>query len=592
MINCYTTIIALILLYCGISSYSFAIPSPTIATATDHISAPILSRDNPIPPIVYTIAGSDSGGGAGIQADLHAIHAFGCHGCSAITCLTAQNSVGVTAVHFPPVSFLAEQLQTLLSDLPPAAIKIGMLGNREIAVQIGKFLEQVKKESERKVWVVLDPVMISTSGHRLIQEDAQEAMIEHVFPYVDILTPNKFEAEALLRRKLESVTDIEEGASDLLAMGVPTVIIKGGHSLDSGPEARWAQDYIVSSGEMPEEPRLCDCLQRGVWIRTPRFDSKNTHGTGCTLSSAMASALALGANERLKEKWRSRGALSSIQAIDAFCLAKAYVTEGIARGVQLGSGPGPVAHTSFPSSHHYFPTISGDPTKDPSSFLQMEFPETNGLAVDYDSRSKLGRIMPVVDSVDWVTRLCRIDGITDIQLRIKDEKDKDRIAKMVRSCQDLCKDAGVRLWVNDFWEAAIDGGCFGVHLGQEDLYACAQAAGLDALKKNKIALGISTHSFGELAAALGIKPTYISLGPVFATDSKDVSFDQQGPETVANWRQLIPTSIPLVVIGGIGEVESVIKVRQSGADCAAVIGAITRADNIEKVVSAFNQAMS
>jgi hydroxymethylpyrimidine kinase/phosphomethylpyrimidine kinase len=164
------------------------------------------------PPIVYTIAGSDSGGGAGIQADLHAIHTMKCHGCSAITCLTAQNSVGVTGVHAPPASFLQQQLETLLEDLPPRAIKIGMIGTKEIAETVGAFLQKLKEEnSDEKVWVVLDPVMISTSGHKLIDDDAKESIIQKVFPYADILTPNKYEAEELLGRTFESNQDVEEG---------------------------------------------------------------------------------------------------------------------------------------------------------------------------------------------------------------------------------------------------------------------------------------------------------------------------------------------------------------------------------------------
>ena len=163
------------------------------------------------PPVVYTIAGSDSGGGAGIQADLHAIHSMKCHGCSAITCLTAQNSVGVTGVHAPPASFLKQQLDTLLDDMPPVAIKIGMLGTKDLALCVGEFLKKIKGDDTKKVWVVLDPVMISTSGHKLIDDEAKQAMIEHIFPYADMLTPNKFEAEDLLNRKFDTNDDVERG---------------------------------------------------------------------------------------------------------------------------------------------------------------------------------------------------------------------------------------------------------------------------------------------------------------------------------------------------------------------------------------------
>ena len=174
----------------------------------------------PTPPIVYTIAGSDSGGGAGIQADLHAMQSMGCHGCSAITCLTAQSSTGVSGVHSPPVEFLRLQLDTLKKDLYPRAIKIGMLGSKALAVEVGDFLKTLKEENGisngdgkevEPPFVVLDPVMISTSGHKLIEDEAKEAMIESVFPFVDVVTPNKFEAEELLGRTLNSPEDVEKG---------------------------------------------------------------------------------------------------------------------------------------------------------------------------------------------------------------------------------------------------------------------------------------------------------------------------------------------------------------------------------------------
>lgn len=249
------------------------------------MSSMMMSSAPPLPPpIVYTIAGSDSGGGAGIQADLHAIHSMKCHGCSAITCLTAQNSCGVTDVHAPPASFLTTQLQTLLEDMPPRAIKIGMLGTKELAETVADFLKNVTSTITPKPWVVLDPVMISTSGHKLINDEATQAMITCVFPYTDVLTPNKYEAEALLQRKLKTPEDVKQGARDLLKMGVKSVLIKGGHSLAEGNDAvdsssaadvngtlGYAQDYFVSSIPRSDgEERLCDGA-RGVWLCSTRY---------------------------------------------------------------------------------------------------------------------------------------------------------------------------------------------------------------------------------------------------------------------------------------------------------------------------------
>jgi hydroxymethylpyrimidine kinase/phosphomethylpyrimidine kinase/thiamine-phosphate diphosphorylase len=557
-----------------------------------------------IPPIVYTIAGSDSGGGAGIQADLHAIHAMHCHGCSAITCLTAQNSVGVTGVHAPPASFLKTQLETLADDLPPKAVKIGMLGNEELAITVGDALTKLKlklKENGNKIWVVLDPVMISTSGHKLIDDVAIKAMIQHVLPHADVLTPNKFEAEALLGRKLSTPQDIEEGAKEILKMGCKSVLIKGGHTLTERlPTAEsvssevkatlmYAQDFLLSS-ETPRgegDERLCDG-PRGVWLRTTRWDSENTHGTGCTLSSSIASALALGEQKR-QEPNNPEGATSAIDIVDACCLAKAYVAAGIQQGVQLGKGPGPLVQTQFPSSHEHFPTIAVDPTSDTPPFRPMKAYSSENSD---DSIPVLGRILPIVDTVSWVERLAKTPGVTDIQLRIKDENDPDRIAERAKTCQELCEATGVRLWINDHWEAAVKAGCFGVHVGQEDLAKCMNAGGLDKLRENNVALGISTHSYGELAAALGVKPSYISMGPVFATSSKKVQFDPQGLGIVAKWRQLIPPSIPFVTIGGIGDVETAKQNRDAGADCVAVIGAVTGAEDVSARVAELNDAMN
>jgi thiamine-phosphate diphosphorylase len=202
-----------------------------------------------------------------------------------------------------------------------------------------------------------------------------------------------------------------------------------------------------------------------------------------------------------------------------------------------------------------------------------------------DDRPKLGRILPIVDSMEWVQRICDAGGVSDIQLRIKGEKSKDPlyVSQIVAACQEICAKSGVRLWINDHWKAAVDSGCFGVHVGQEDLARCIESGGLEILQEKRIALGISTHSFGELAVALGIRPSYISLGPVFATTSKNVRFHPQGLGTVQTWRNLIPPDIPLVAIGGIGDADTAARVRAAGAGCVAVIGAITGSTNLEDV---------
>eukprot|EP00980_Cylindrotheca_fusiformis_P019847 scaffold6966_cov112-Cylindrotheca_fusiformis.AAC.25 len=596
----------------------------------------------PPPPIVYTIAGSDSGGGAGIQADLHSIKAMGGHGCSAICCLTAQNSVGVTSVHTPPIPFLKQQLDTLLEDLPPRGIKIGMLGTKDIVNLVGDFLKKVKTsqtddddDSNNRVWVVLDPVMISTSGSKLLDDDAIEAIAQNLFPYADIVTPNKFEAEALLNRKLRTPKDVEQGAQDLIQMGCKGVLIKGGHKLtevnkdaitsELQSTITYAQDYLLTSDDLPEEKdqRLCDSA-RGVWLRTKRWETKNTHGTGCTLSSSLATALALGEHKRNDPNTSSKeGATSSIYLADACCLAKAYVSAGIQHGIQIGGGPGPVAQTEFPSSFESFPTIEMDPDSDAPAFRPMKAFSTGSGAGDDDDDSDdipvLGRLLPIVDNVDWVRKLAECPGVQDIQLRIKDDIDADKIVERVVTCQEICAKNGVRLWINDYWEAAVKAGCFGVHVGQEDLLKCIRAGGLEQMREKNIALGISTRtykrpmvfllflriqhpnlfwlcnplsdSYAELSVALGMKPSYISLGPIFATSSKKVQFDPQGLGILSRWRKLIPPSIPLVTIGGINDVAAATANRSAGSDCIAVIGAVTSAENLPERIVELNGAM-
>ncbi len=203
----------------------------------------------------------------------------------------------------------------------------------------------------------------------------------------------------------------------------------------------------------------------------------------------------------------------------------------------------------------------------------------------------LGRILPIVADKQWIEKLSQYDEITDIQLRIKNENNEDKIEQIVKECQDICNSNNVRLWINDYWKAAVKAKCFGVHVGQEDLGKCIDEGGLDIIRENNMALGISTHSYAELSAAFGINPSYISLGPVFGTKSKDVAFDPQGLDTVRKWKELIHPNVPLVAIGGINDAETVVQVKDAGADCVAVISAITKAEDVDVAVAQLDLAM-
>lgn len=257
---------------------------------------------------VLTIAGSDSGGGAGIQADLKTIGANGCYGMSVITALTAQNTVGVSGIHPVPVEFVNAQLEAVLSDIGTDAVKIGMLFSPEL---IRTIAEQLKNYSVTTI--VLDPVMVAQSGDKLLQDDAIEALKQYLIPMADIITPNLPEASVLLNREITTADALEQAARDLAGFGCRNVLIKGGHL-----EGSISDDLLYLGGE-----------QRAVLLAGERVATVNNHGTGCTLSSAIASFLARG--ESVEEAVRR---------------AKEYITEAIIAGAgfRIGKGHGPVHH--------------------------------------------------------------------------------------------------------------------------------------------------------------------------------------------------------------------------------------------------------
>lgn len=269
-------------------------------------------------PIALTIAGSDSSGGAGIQADLKTFAAHQVYGASVIVALTAQNTQAVTAIHPVPASFVTAQLDAVFDDLDVAAVKIGMLATAELIETVADGLERHGARN-----VVLDPVMIAASGGRLLREDAIEALKRRLLPLATIVTPNLPEAAALLGTAIAETDDAAaEQAQALLALGPANVLVKGGHG--SGSDS---VDILI--GKDGRRERLV----------APRIATRNTHGTGCTLSSAIAAGLAHG-----------------IALNEAVALAKRYISAAIAASdeVKVGHGHGPVHHF-----HHWWDRPDG-----------------------------------------------------------------------------------------------------------------------------------------------------------------------------------------------------------------------------------------
>jgi len=260
---------------------------------------------------VLTIAGSDSGGGAGIQADLKTFAALGCYGMTAITALTAQNTVGVQGIHAVPPAFLRSQLQSVIEDIGVDAVKIGMLHEPGVVEVVAWAIQHYQLQR-----VVLDPVMVATSGDRLIADATVRVLVDQLFPLATVITPNLDEASLLLGRPIAAVSDLSGAAQALLSQGARAVLLKGGHL---------PGDQVV---DVLARPGHVD-----VVLSSARMASRNTHGTGCTLSSAIAAHLALG--EPLERAVRA---------------AREYILGAIqaGAGVQVGHGHGPLNHGYSP----------------------------------------------------------------------------------------------------------------------------------------------------------------------------------------------------------------------------------------------------
>ena len=253
--------------------------------------------------VVLSIAGSDSSGGAGIQADLKTMTAHGVYGMTAITALTAQNTTGVTEIVESSPHFLEEQIDACLSDIPADAVKIGMLPSVEQVRVVARKLKEFGAKN-----IVLDPVMVATSGSKLMENSTPEVMAKMLFPLARVITPNIPEAETLTGTKIEDKIDMEQAAKKLGEQYGCGVLVKGGHCVED------ASDVLFDNG----------CV---TWFEGERIHSTNTHGTGCTLSSAIASNLALGYDLK-----------------DSIVNAKSYIEKAIGANLDLGKGSGPLNH--------------------------------------------------------------------------------------------------------------------------------------------------------------------------------------------------------------------------------------------------------
>ena len=253
---------------------------------------------------VLTIAGSDCSGGAGIQADIKTMIMNGVYAMSVITALTAQNTTGVFGIQESPVEFVDQQIDCVFQDIFPDAVKIGMLSSPEIMHHVAAGLQKYEARH-----IVLDPVMVSTSGHRLMQKEAEETLQKELFPLAEVITPNIPEAEVLTGLKITDADSMELAARAISNEFHISVLLKGGHRIED------ANDLLYTDGKTQ-------------WLKGERIDNPNTHGTGCTLSSAIASNFAKG-----------------YDLTDSVIRAKSYLTDALRADLNLGKGSGPLDHS-------------------------------------------------------------------------------------------------------------------------------------------------------------------------------------------------------------------------------------------------------
>jgi len=478
-------------------------------------------------PIVWSVAGLDSGGGAGLSADQRAAEACDVHLCPVTAAVTAQNSVAVTRIAAVDPALLDAQLAALADDLPPAVIKTGLLGSADNVQVLARWIDRLREGSpgRRTPALVVDPVLHASTGAAFADEALLAAYRELLLPRATVITPNRREAAALLGPAM-SQASVPAQAAALRELGALSVCITGGDAHDA-----LALDWLATP-------------QASGWLALPRVATRHTHGTGCTYASTLAAAIA-------------RGFVSA----DAAVLAKMATTRALERATALGRGAGPVrAASDFVADPRLLPHLSLD-----------EQPPADWAAPAASAAAP--GLYAIVDSAERLRAVLRAGAATTVQLRIKADPANDATAlrDAVATSIAAARGAGVRLYINDHWALAAALGADGVHLGQEDLLALSadEHLRLHAARRAGLHLGISSHSLWELCRAAALQPSYIACGPVWPTTTKDMPWHPQGLHNLAWWVRMAPA--PVVAIGGILTPEQLRDAAATGAGGGCVV---------------------
>lgn len=493
-------------------------------------------------PIAWSIAGSDSAGGAGLQADLKAFEAGGVHGCSAVAAITAQNSVAVTHAEPVATALLEAQLAALAADLPPQAIKTGMLGSADNVRCVARWVDRLRER--QPVALVVDPVWRASTGAGLSGDELRQALLQELLPRATAITPNRVEAAWLLGASAEAADDpafIARAAAQLRALGAGAVVVTGG---DAG--GALSLDWI-------------DTPQDRGWLSLPRVDTPHHHGSGCAHAATLAAALAHG-----------------FCHADAAVWAKMGTTHALRRALPAGRGAGPVRpEAGFALQGGLLPRLHDDPSASTAPFAALHTPAMG--------------LYGIADSAEWIERLLAA-GARTLQLRIKQDGPgalpaAPLSAEVKRSVQ-AARAAGAQLFINDHWQLAIEHGAYGVHLGQEDL----RTADLPALQAAGLRLGLSSHSPWEVCRALAWQPSYIACGPIHATVTKDMPWLPQGPGNLAYWCHVLQHT-PVVAIAGM-DPQRAREARRCGAAGVAVLRGLAPSPGLAQTVAEFQRALA
>ena len=492
-------------------------------------------------PCTIVIAGNDSSGMAGIARDTQTLFAMGVHAKPIITACTAQNSEGLQDINPVNQATLESQWRAISQDQAIGSIKIGLLCSAE---QVNFLVGSI---DSLNIPIVVDPVFSASSGEHFGGDELIISYRNQLVPIATLVSPNLDEAAAICGFVVRTHEDMLKAANKILQLGAKAVLIKGGHM--KSEESVSSQDLFCS-----------DTVT--FWLSSPRVATRNNRGTGCTLASSIAAALAKG---------------YSIE--DAVVIGKMAINQGLRMAYQVGLQAGPVAPQEFPCEQRDLPCLF-------KQYGQRQSVAFRPITLPSGEIRPLG-LYPVVDSAQWIERLVKL-GVSTIQLRAKNLFGES-LAQEIEQAVAIAQENNCRLFINDHWQLAIKYKAYGVHLGQEDL----DDANTDAIQQAGLRLGISTHCHFEVARAHSYQPSYIACGPVYHTNTKLMPWTPHGPAGFAYWRNVL--DYPLVAIGGINQ-ERIPSMIDQKADGIAMITAITQAcdpeDATQKFLTIINDAQA